>query len=331
MQTYQDASAYLEELYKSTPEEDTQAKEMLTTLNLNMSMCCLKLEQYAEASTHASKAIANDAKNVKALFRRGVAYMHLGNLEGSKKDLKLALELDPQNREARREFKNLKNKIDEDKKRQKSAFGGFFGKVDMYDDKSEVEKSPELDNASNPKVFFDMTVGGEKLGRIVMQLYQHICPKTTDNFLALCTGSKGNCTTGQPLHYKGSTFHRVIKNFMLQGGDFTNGNGTGGESIYGPKFDDENFIVKHTTAGLLSMANAGKNTNGSQFFITNSATPHLDGKHVVFGRVVEGMDIVSKIEMMECDTGDKPTQDVVIEDCGMIEEDDVSNPVSIAP
>ena len=152
----------------------------------------------------------------------------------------------------------------------------------------------------------------------ILQIYADIVPKTAENFRALCTGEKGNTPSGKPLHYKGSTFHRVIKDFMIQGGDFTAGNGTGGESIYGEKFADENFDLKHTEAGQLSMANAGPGTNGSQFFITSGATAHLDGKHVVFGKVVEGMELVRKIEDVEKGASDKPVVDIVVGECGEI-------------
>eukprot|EP01128_Nolandella_sp_AFSM9_P002166 TRINITY_DN12553_c0_g1_i1.p2 TRINITY_DN12553_c0_g1~~TRINITY_DN12553_c0_g1_i1.p2 ORF type:complete len:172 (-),score=56.83 TRINITY_DN12553_c0_g1_i1:63-578(-) len=165
------------------------------------------------------------------------------------------------------------------------------------------------------KVFFDIAISAKPAGRITFQLYNDVVPKTAENFRALCTGEKGVGASGKPLHYKGSSFHRVIPEFMLQGGDFTAGNGTGGESIYGAKFADENFVKSHTKPGLLSMANAGKNTNGSQFFITTVPCSWLDGKHTVFGEVVEGFDLVKKIEKEGSASG-RPRSVVTIEDCG---------------
>ena len=163
-----------------------------------------------------------------------------------------------------------------------------------------------------------MSIGGRSAGRIEMILRSDVVPKTAENFRALCTGEKGTGASGKPLHYKGSKFHRVIQNFMLQGGDFTRGDGRGGESIYGSKFKDENFKFQHDRPFLLSMANAGPNTNGSQFFITTVPTPHLDGKHCVFGYVVSGAETVKAVEAVGDSRSGATSAEVLITDCGQL-------------
>jgi peptidyl-prolyl isomerase E (cyclophilin E) len=194
----------------------------------------------------------------------------------------------------------------------------MLGRVKPQDlgeeDASAAAPAQKRHRRQNPHVYFDITIGGTAAGRVMMELRADVVPKTAENFRQLCTGEAG-------FGYKGSGFHRVIPNFMCQGGDFTNNNGTGGKSIYGRTFADENFLLQHESSGTLSMANSGPGSNGSQFFMCTDKTDWLDGKHVVFGMVVDGMDVVRKMEALGTDSG-KPKKAIRIVDCGELQMDE---------
>lgn len=205
------------------------------------------------------------------------------------------------------------------------AIGYFFGPFPSLEELTGVKavgsKPYQGELLVTDKVFFDIGINDDYVGKIVMGLYGEVQPRTVENFRALCTGEKGASKAGPPLWYKGSSFHRIIPGFMIQGGDFTLNNGRGGESIYGRRFDDEDLGVPHAGPGTLSMANAGANTNGSQFFICTGDTPWLDGKHVVFGRVLDGMDVVDIISSCGRRSG-SPKAEVKIINCGVLDADD---------
>lgn len=182
-----------------------------------------------------------------------------------------------------------------------------------------------IPDRGDKRAFFDININGEPAGRVVFALWNFKCPKTVENFRTMCTGELGELF-GHKATYQGNIFHRVIKGFMIQGGDITRKNGSGGFSIYGPTFDDENLALKHSKPYLLSMANRGPDTNGSQFFITTAEVPHLDGKHCVFGEVIKGFEVIKAIEELETGEDDVPTQKVQIVNCGeMVKKGDALN------
>lgn len=236
---------------------------------------------------------------MKALYLRSVAFEKLSEFSGAAEDCKAAIRLAPQEKYLRTHFDLIKKRMADKAQSQKAAMQKFFSQG-VYNEKEAGKIAKTHDalpafNPANPQTYFDIEIGPEghevhKKGRVVFELFADV-PKTCENFRALCTGEQG-----EPLFYKGNQFHRVIKGFMMQGGDTTNGNGTGGVSIYGDKFDDEQIWYPHTHKGLLSMANAGPNTNGSQFFVCFGAAPHLNMKHTVFGRVISGYDICQAAE-----------------------------------
>ena len=306
IEQYEDAASYIEDMESAT--------STWSACKLNSSQCAINVQDYTAAADYATQVLNKESNNVKALYRRGLSRNNIGLAEEALDDLNKALSVDPENSAVKIEISKAKKIIAEAKKKAKATYGNMFNKISVYDDKA-TPCTPGSD-PSNPKVFFDISMGGTNLGRVVFLLFKDTVPKTAENFRALCTGEKGVGQNNKPLHYKNCTFHRIISSFMMQGGDFTLGNGMGGESIYGEKFADENFKAKHTSRGLLSMANSGPGTNGSQFFITFASTPHLDGKHVVFGKVIEGLDILDKIETCETGENDVPVSPIVITDCG---------------
>jgi len=304
---YDEALDYID--WETLPE----VPALKVAMRNNIALIYLKQKKPQNVINNCNMALELDKKNTKALFRKAKAYRIQQEFELAEETLKKALEITPDDVEIATELSATRKEWKDIQAKERNMFAGMFQKAQLY--KDEVL---EIDDPSNPKVFFDISIGAKPAQRLVIQLYKNIVPKTAENFLKLCTGEQGIGKSGKPLHFKGSHFHRLIKDFMIQGGDFTKGNGTGGESIYGEKFADENFKVKHTKRGDLSMANAGPNTNGSQFFITFKETPHLDGKHVVFGRVVENIEFLDMLENVATVKNDEPEETITIVDCGLL-------------
>lgn len=322
---YQEALSYVEDdpVEEEHVEESLQAlKTLKTALYSNVALCAMKLNDWSLVTENASKALKLDPGNVKVLYRRATGYLNSGMLTEALKDANSALSLSPGSSELTQLIKQIKKQEKIEHEKDKKRYSNMFERMHKEEEKSAVleEIIPPADpNPANPKVFFDIQIGEKEPQRVTFELFKDVVPKTAENFRALCTGEKGqSAVSGHNLSYQGSLFHRVIKGFMMQGGDFTAGNGTGGESIYGSQFEDESFRIRHRTAGMLSMANAGKGTNGSQFFITFSATPHLDNLHVVFGRVISGLEVIREAEQVATDSSDRPLAEIRITTCGEV-------------
>ena len=308
---YKEALDYISYFYSD--EEKKSIFSLHLSCNLNAAASCVKLEKWKDAIKYADDALKLEETNVKAMWRKAQALRSQGDTDDAKDVVIKAIRLDPKNKALRDELELIRKDFAAQSEKQKALFGTMFTKS-LYDDQPDVK----FWEGPLPKVFFDISVGGEAAGRIEFELFADKTPKTAENFRALCTGEKEKTDSGVKLHYKDTIFHRIIKGFMAQGGDTEDKNGSGGASIYGEKFPDENFARKHDQPYLLSMANSGKNTNGSQFFITFGPTPHLDGKHVVFGRVIQGQELCQKLEAAETGESDLPTAEIRVVDCGEI-------------
>lgn len=297
--------------WKGTELEQLRSKNKLRlSCLLNLSQCSIKLEDFPSAVKHTTDVLVIEPKNCKALYRRGMAHMLSGNLQESRADLLEASRLDPQNAEVRGHLKECKNKIAQCHEWDKTAFGGMFGKT----------SEPQIiarDMTQLVKVWLMFQIGESSAQRMKLVLYNDTVPRTAENFRALCAGEHGMGKCGQPLHYKKTLVHKIVAKCILEAGDIENYDGSGGESIFGLTFEDERFVDKHHKRGLLSMANRGPDTNNSKFFITLRSLPEFDGKHVVFGEVVEGMHILDSIEKIETVFLDKPVTQVAIVDCGV--------------
>jgi len=276
---------------------------------LNLSLCDLKVEEFHQAAKHATDALELDPGNCKALFRRGMARLSCGDAVGCQADLREALRIEPRNAEIRALLQECRDKLVESEEWSKSAFGGMFGKA-------PVRRTPHRSLANLPMVWLDFQIGDNQPHRVRFALYADTVPRTAENFRSLCTGERGMGRCGQPLHFKNTLVHRVVRRSLIEAGDIENYDGTGGESIYGCRFPDEGFVDTHHSRGLLSMANRGPNTNGSKFFVTLRSLPQFDQKNVVFGEVVGEAVILEQIEALETNYRDAPVTQVAIIDSG---------------
>jgi len=305
-QKFVEAKQAWKEAMDIIPEKNTSnVARHIMSLHLNLSQVGLQLKAYETVIYHCTQALKIEQDNAKAFYRRGLAQEGLGKLQAGANDLQRAARLEPRNADIRKKYEELKKKIVEEDKKQDEELG-----------------PPVHDLQALPRAFLEIAIGESAPKRLVFILYSDTVPKTVENFRKLCAGDhEGTSAGGKPFHYKGSILHRMIPGLMIQGGDFEHADGTGGESIYGRRFPDENFRDKVTRRGLLAMANDGPNTNGSNFFVSFDAAEHLDRKHVVFGEIFGGVDLLDDLEKLPTDEECRPLTDCVIVDCGCFGQD----------
>eukprot|EP00929_Paragymnodinium_shiwhaense_P008486 TRINITY_DN112443_c0_g1_i1.p1 TRINITY_DN112443_c0_g1~~TRINITY_DN112443_c0_g1_i1.p1 ORF type:complete len:347 (-),score=84.67 TRINITY_DN112443_c0_g1_i1:66-1106(-) len=304
---FQEAKAsWLQAMREMPKGENAQGLARLElSLHLNLAQVYLQLgtaSDLVEAAAHSSEVLKIEPENSKALYRRGLAHGGQGKNQAAAQDLQRAARIEPRNAEIRKKYEEYKQKV-----------------LNAEEEADREEPPPVHDLPSLPKAFIDVSIGGAAADRLVFALYSDVVPKTAENFRQLCTGEhEGKTARGKPFHFKGCLLHRLIPGLMIQGGDFENANGTGGESIYGRRFPDEGFRDKPCRRGLLGMANDGPNTNGSNFFVLLQPAEHLEKRHVLFGEVVEGMQVLDKLEALPQNPEWRPIPDVVIVDCGTL-------------
>ena len=315
---WDEACKYVDRYINKYADYEKDACDLYQSLLSNLCNVCNKQKEYYAVIAYANKGIKVNELLPKLFYFRAIAYAQTSEFEKAQKDIESLEKLltDKEKENAGIDYiRNLIQVRQKETNSQRKKFSKGLFKQKLYQDKEQRGPipPPEEENKKNPVVFLDIKIGEKEKQRVEIELFNDKVPKTCNNFRCLCTGEKN-------ITYKGSIFHRVIKDFMIQGGDFENADGTGGKSIYGEKFEDENFYYSHSRAGLVSMANSGKDTNGSQFFITLKDTPWLDGKHVVFGKVIKGMEVIREIGEEKTDQEDKPKIAIVVENCGEIKD-----------
>ena len=321
---FDEAAKYLDKYVNKYAEKEKEGCKVYQAVLTNLCNCCHKLKEYYALILYANLGIKINDELPKLFYFRAIALAQTSEFDKAEKDIESLEKLLSDKEKENSGIDYIKNIIEKKRKEthsQRKKFSKAVLSHDIYKDLGPTKPIPPSEeiNPKNSVVFLDVKISNNDKKRIKIELFNDKVPKTANNFRALCTGEKN-------ISYKGSKLFRVVKNIMIQGGDFENNDGTGGYSIYGNKFEDENFYYSHSREGLLSMINSGKNSNGSQFFITLKETPWYDEKHVVFGKIINGLDIIKEIENIKIDDNDIPEENIIIENCGEIKNGEEIDP-----